>query len=155
MKEPSPSLTIMNMQTSATEGALFTVFISPSTELCPLLVSKPFRRMLLKSMRIILIALLAVASLAGCASKPAYEQTSMRLNDGTTRYFIKTDFKPCQSSRDWATRTLAKRANEICKSGYTLIDEQTPVFLEALGAGSARRTLLWEIKCKTPGQPKS
>lgn len=106
-------------------------------------------------MKIIVITLLAIASLAGCASKLPYEQTSTRLNDGTTRYFIKTDFKPCQSSRDWATRTLAKRANEICKSGYVLIDEQTPVLLGPLEASAAKRTLSWEIKCKTAEQPKS
>ncbi|WP_143007665.1 MULTISPECIES: hypothetical protein [Nitrosospira] len=106
-------------------------------------------------MKIIVIALLVIASLVGCASKPPYEQTSTRLNDGTTRYFLKTDFKPCQSSRDWATRTLAKRANQICKSGYTLINEQTPVLLGALGESAAKRTLSWEIKCKTPEQSKS
>ena len=106
-------------------------------------------------MKVIVIALLVVVSLVGCASKPPYEQTSTRLNDGTTRYFLKTDFKPCQSSRDWATRTLAKRANPICKSGYTLINEQTPVLLGALGESAAKRTLSWEIKCKTPEQSKS
>ncbi|KIO48303.1 hypothetical protein SQ11_12600 [Nitrosospira sp. NpAV] len=106
-------------------------------------------------MKAIVITLLAVASLVGCASKPPYEQTSTRLNDGTTRYFIKTDFKPCQSSRDWATRTLTKRANEICKSGYTLIDEQTPVLLGPLEASAAKRTLSWEIKCKPAEQPRS
>lgn len=106
-------------------------------------------------MKVIVIALLAIPLLAGCASKPPYEQTSTRLNDGTTRYFLKTDFKPCQSSRDWATRTLAKRANQICKSGYTLINEQTPVLLGPLGESATKRTLSWEIKCKTSEQSKS
>ena len=106
-------------------------------------------------MKVIVIALLVIPLLAGCASKPPYEQTSTRLNDGTTRYFLKTDFKPCQSSRDWATRTLAKRANQICKSGYTLINEQTPVLLGTLGESAAKRTLSWEIKCKTAEQSKS
>jgi hypothetical protein len=106
-------------------------------------------------MKVIVITLLAIASLAGCASKLPYEQTSTRLNDGTTRYFIKTNYKPCQSSRDWATRTLAKRANEICESGYILINEQTPILLGPLEASGAKRTLSWEIKCKTAEQPKS
>lgn len=105
-------------------------------------------------MKPIAIALLVVSLLAGCAGKPRYEQTSMKLNDGTTHYFIKTNYKPCQLSRDWATRTLTIRANEICKSGYILIDAQTPVILEPLGAGSVKRELLWEIKCNA-GQPKS
>lgn len=106
-------------------------------------------------MKFIVIALLAIPLLAGCAGKPAYEQTSMKLNDGTTHYFIKTKFKPCQSSRDWATRTLAQRANKICKTGYILIDEQTPVLLGPLEASAEKRTLSWEIKCKTAEQPKS
>jgi hypothetical protein len=95
----------------------------------------------------IAIALLVLSLLAGCAGKPRYEQTSMKLNDGTTHHFIKTYFKPCQLSKDWAIRTLTIRANEICKSGYTLVDTQTPVVLEPLGASSVKRELLWEIKC--------
>jgi uncharacterized lipoprotein len=98
-------------------------------------------------MKSFVIALLVVSLFAGCASKPRYEQTSMKLKDGTTHYFIKTNFKPCQLSRDWANRTLTIRANEICKSGYTLVDTQTPVILEQLGASPGRRELLWEIKC--------
>lgn len=100
-------------------------------------------------MKTIAIALLAISLLAGCASKPVLEPTSVKLNDGTTHYFIKTSFKPCQISRDWATRTLKIRADEICKSGYILIDEQTPVVLEPLGAATGgKRELTWEIKCR-------
>jgi uncharacterized lipoprotein len=118
-----------------------------------LAVSKARKSSFGENMKPFVIALLVVSLLAGCAAKPKYEQTSMKLNDGTTHYFIKTHFKPCQLSKDWATRTLTIRANEICKSGYTLVDAQTPVVLEPLGASSAKRELLWEIKCSS-GQPK-
>lgn len=99
-------------------------------------------------MKIAVIALLAIPLLAGCASSRVREEPSMKLIDGAQHYFIKTNVKPCQSSRDWATRTLAKRANEICKSGYTLIDQQTPVKLDPLGADAGNSELLWQIKCK-------
>lgn len=100
-------------------------------------------------MKIITSVLLVATLLAGCASKPVSKPTSIKFNDGT-HYFIKTNFKPCQLSRDWAVRTLTIRANEICKSGYVLIDEQTPVLLEPLGASAAKRELSWEIKCREP-----
>ena len=100
------------------------------------------------------IALLVISLLAGCASKPRYEQTSMKLRDGTTHYFLKPHFKPCQLSRDWANRTLTIRADEICKSGYTLVDTQTPVILEQLGEDPRKRELIWEIKCNAE-EPKS
>jgi hypothetical protein len=99
-------------------------------------------------MKTIAIALLAISLLAGCAGKPMREPISVKLNDGTTHYFIKTDFKPCQQSRDWASRTLKIRADEICKSGYMLVDEQTPVILEPLEGGGGKRELIWEIKCR-------
>jgi len=99
-------------------------------------------------MKTIAIALLAISLLAGCAGKPMREATSVKLNDGMTHYFIKTHFKPCQQSRDWAIRTLKIRANEICKSGYMLVDEQTPVILEPLEGRGGKRELTWEIKCR-------
>jgi hypothetical protein len=102
----------------------------------------------LKNMKNITLVLL-VATLLGCASKPVSKPTAIKFNDGT-HYVIKTNFKPCQLSRDWAVRTLTIRANEICKSGYVLIDEQTPVLLEPLGAGTEKRELSWEIKCREP-----
>lgn len=98
-------------------------------------------------MKAVVTVLLVVSFLAGCASAPEYEQTSKKLNDGT-HYFIKTNYKPCQISRDWAIRTLTNRANKICKSEYILINEQTPVILQPIEAESATRELLWEIKCK-------
>ena len=98
-------------------------------------------------MKPVAIVLVVVSLFAGCASSPEYEQTSKKLNDGM-HYFIKTNYKPCQLSRDWATRTLTKRANKICKSQYILINEQTPVILQSIEAESGTRELLWEIKCK-------
>ena len=98
-------------------------------------------------MKRVAIVFLVVSLFTGCASSPEYEQTSKKLNDGT-HYFIKTKFTPCQISRDWAIRTLTRRANKICKSKYILINEQTPVILQPMGAGSTTRELLWEIKCK-------
>jgi hypothetical protein len=100
------------------------------------------------NMKTIAIALLATSLLAGCAGKPVREPTSVKLNDGTIHYFIKTNFKPCPQSRDWAIRTLKIRADEICKSGYILVDEQTPVILEPMEGGGAKRDLTWEIKCR-------
>ena len=99
-------------------------------------------------MKTIAIALLAISLLAGCAGKPMREATSVKLNDGTTHYFIKTDFKPCPQSRYWAIGILKMLADEICKSGYILIDEQTPVILEPLEGGGEKRELIWEIKCR-------
>jgi hypothetical protein len=98
-------------------------------------------------MKAVVTVLLVVSLFAGCASAPEYEQTSKKLNDGT-HYFIKTNYKPCQISRDWAIRTLTNRANKICKSQYILINEQTPVILQPMDAESGTRELLWEIKCK-------
>ncbi len=98
-------------------------------------------------MKAVAIVLLMVSLFAGCASKPAYEQTSKQMNDGT-HYFIKTQYKPCQISQDWAIRTLTNRANKICKSQYILINEQTPVIFQQIEETSGTRELLWEIKCK-------
>ena len=98
-------------------------------------------------MKRVAIVLLVVSLFAGCASSPKYEQTSKKLNDGT-HYFIKTQFTPCQISRDWAIRTLTRRANKICKSQYILLNEQMPVILQPIEAQSGTRELLWEIKCK-------
>jgi hypothetical protein len=103
----------------------------------------------------IAIALLAIPILAGCASKPVYEEPPITLSDGTRQYSIKTTFKPCQTSRDWAVRTLAKRANKICKSGYTLIEEQALVSLAPPVTGAGERELFWQFKCKNPDQPRS
>jgi hypothetical protein len=106
-------------------------------------------------MKVIATALASVSILAGCAGKPVYEEPSIKLSDGTRQYSIKTSFKPCQSSRDWAVRTLAKRANKICKTGYTLIQEQALVNLASPGIGTGDRELSWQFKCKNPNQPPS
>lgn len=106
-------------------------------------------------MKTTVIALLAIPLFTACAGSPEYEQTSMKLNDGNTHYFIKTKLGPCPSSRDWAVRTLEKRANEICKSGYTLVNEQVPVLLDQLGPRPKDTKLLWQIRCKNDKQPKS
>ena len=98
-------------------------------------------------MKRVAVVLVVVSLFAGCASSPEYEQTSKKLNDGM-HYFIKTNYKPCQLSRDWATKVLTNRANKICKSQYILINEQTPVILQSIEAESGTRELLWEIKCK-------
>jgi hypothetical protein len=105
-------------------------------------------------MRTIAIALASMSILAGCAGKPVYEEPSIKLSDGTRQYSIKTSFKPCQSSRDWAARTLAKRANKICKTGYVLIQEQALVSLAPPGTGSGERELSWQFRCKTPDEPR-
>jgi len=101
------------------------------------------------------IAVLAIPFLTGCAGSHVYEQTSMKLDDGTRHYFIKTNFKFFQASRDLATRTLTTRANEICPKGYILVDEQTPVLLNAGGLDVGDKELTWQIKCKTAEQPAS
>jgi hypothetical protein len=105
-------------------------------------------------MRMIAIGLASMSILVGCASKPVYEEPSIKLSDGTRQYSIKTSFKPCQSSRDWAVRTLAKRANKICKTGYTLIQEQALVSLAPPGTGTGDRELSWQFKCKSPDEPR-
>lgn len=105
-------------------------------------------------MRMIAIALVSVSILAGCAGRPVYEEPPIKLSDGTRQYSIKTSFKPCQTSRDWAVRTLAKRANKICKTGYVLIQEQALVNLAPPGTGSGDRELSWQFRCKTPDEPR-
>ncbi|SEO88254.1 hypothetical protein [Nitrosovibrio sp. Nv6] len=106
-------------------------------------------------MKTVAIALLAIPLLTACAGSPDYEQISKTLNDGTTHYFIKTKLGPCPTSRDWAARTLAKRANEICKSGYVLIREQAPILLDHLGPRPKDTKLLWQIKCKEVARRES
>lgn len=106
-------------------------------------------------MKTIAAVSLVVSILAGCASKPVYEEPSIKLSDGTRQYSIKTSFKPCQSSRDWAARTLAKRANKICKTGYTIIQEQALASLASPGIAAGDRELSWQFKCKNPDQPAS
>ncbi len=102
-------------------------------------------------MKTIRIALFAIPLLAVCAGSRVHEEPPTKLIDGTPNYFIKTNVRPCQSSREWATRTLAKRANEICKSGYILIDQQAPIKLDPLGADAGNSELLWQVKCKNAG----
>jgi hypothetical protein len=106
-------------------------------------------------MKTIAAVSLVVSILAGCASKPVYEEPSIKLSDGTRQYSINTGFKPCQSSRDWAARTLAKRANKICKTGYTIIQEQALASLASPGIATGDRELSWQFKCKNPDQPAS
>ncbi|SFW17511.1 hypothetical protein [Nitrosovibrio sp. Nv17] len=103
---------------------------------------------------IAVVAGLALLLLAGCAGTPPYEHTSTRLADGTTRHVLRTSFRPCQSSRDWAVRTLTQGADELCPSGYTLVDEQTPVTLDPLGEGPPEKILSWEIRCRDAGRPR-
>jgi hypothetical protein len=103
-------------------------------------------------MKTTVIALLTIPLLAACAGSPEYEQTSQKSNDGAMHYFIKTKLGPCPTSRDWAVRTLAKRANEICKSGYVLVNEQAPILLNQLGPPPKDTKLLWQIKCKEAEQ---
>jgi hypothetical protein len=79
----------------------------------------------------------------------------MKLRDGTTHYFIKTRMGPCANSRDWATRTLTKGANEICKNGYLLIDQQTPIILDPMRALDKDGELLWQIRCNDTEKPQS
>jgi hypothetical protein len=50
---------------------------------------------------------------------------------------------------------LTKRANKICKSGYTLIEEQALVSLAPPVTGAGERELFWQFKCKNPDQPRS
>jgi hypothetical protein len=105
-----------------------------------------------------IIALLSIPLLASCASSPVAE-LPMKLIDGERHYFIKTSFGPCQHSRDWAVRTLTIRANEICKSEYVLVEQQTPITLSQLNQSAAGRAgdreLIWQIKCRNAQQPKS
>jgi hypothetical protein len=101
-------------------------------------------------MKFLVILSLAILSVSGCAGSRVQDPPSTTLPDGTRHYFIKTNFKPCQSSREWATTTLTRRANEICKSGYVLVNEQTPVNLLPRGTGPLEQELQWEIKCKNP-----
>jgi hypothetical protein len=105
-------------------------------------------------MKFFVIVSLVILSLSGCAGSRVQDQPSKTLADGTRHYFIKTNFKPCQSSRDWAITTLTRRANEICKTGYLLVNEQVPVNLQPPGTGPAAQELQWEIKCKNPPLPK-
>ena len=105
-------------------------------------------------MRSFVIISLVVLALTGCAGKQVQEVPSTTLPDGTKHYFIKTNFKPCQSSRDWATITLTRRANRICKAGFILVNEQTPVDLQLPGTPPAERELQWEVKCKNVPMPK-
>jgi hypothetical protein len=101
-------------------------------------------------MKFLVILSLVILSVSGCAGSRVQDSPSTTLPDGTRHYFIKTNFKPCQSSREWATTTLTRRANEICKSGYVLVNEQTPVNLLPRGTGPLEQELQWEIKCKNP-----
>lgn len=106
-------------------------------------------------MKVRIFALLVAPLMSACASTPEYTQSSMKLRDGTTHHFIKTRMGPCASSRDWATRTLTKGASEICKDGYVLIDQQTPIILDPMRAADKDGELLWQIRCNDTGQSKS
>ncbi|ABB75597.1 hypothetical protein [Nitrosospira multiformis] len=106
-------------------------------------------------MKIRVLTLLAVPLLHACAGTPEYTQSSMKLRDGTTHYFIKTRMGPCANSRDWATRTLTKGANEICKNGYVLIDQQTPIILDPMRALDKDGELLWQIRCNDTEKSQS
>ena len=99
-------------------------------------------------MRSFVIISLVFLALTGCAGTRVQDPPSTTLPDGTRHYFIKTNFKPCPSSRDWATTTLTRRANEICKAGFVLVNEQTPVVLQLPDTPPAERELQWEVKCK-------
>lgn len=101
-------------------------------------------------MKTIVLALLVLPLLVACAGTPDYKQTSRKMNDGATHYFISTRLGPCPTSRDWAIRTLTNRANKICKSGYILIDQQEPIILDQMRAVAKDGELLWQIKCSNP-----
>lgn len=101
-------------------------------------------------MKTIAIVSLTLPLLAACAGTPDYKQTSRKMNDGATHYFITTRLGPCPTSRDWAIRTLTNRANKVCKSGYVLVDQQEPIILDQLRAVAKDSELLWQIKCNNP-----
>lgn len=99
----------------------------------------------------LLTGLLPIALLTGCAGTPEAPLVT-KMIDGEKHYFIKTTFGPCQHSRDWATRTLTIRSNEICKSGYALVEQQIPITVDQLSPSPADRLkdreLIWQIKCR-------
>jgi hypothetical protein len=112
----------------------------------------------MKTIRLLLIALLPVGLLSGCAGSPETPPETKMIG-GEQHYFIKTTFGPCQHSRDWATRTLTIRSNEICKSGYVLVEQQTPITVDQLNPSPAARPkdreLIWQIKCRNVEPTKS
>ena len=101
-------------------------------------------------MKSVAITLIALPFFAACSSTPDYTQTSRVMDDGATHHFIKTRLGPCPTSRDWAVRTLTKRANEVCKSGYVLINQQEPIILDQMRASVRESELSWQIKCRNP-----
>src|SRR3982750_1121500 len=90
-------------------------------------------------MKFLVILSLVILSVSGCAGSRVQDPPSTILPDGTKHYFIKTNFKPCQSSRDWATITLTRPANRICKAGFVLVNEQTPFVLQLPGTPPMER----------------
>ena len=106
-------------------------------------------------MRKTIVSVLVVALLSSCGGF-FVEETPMIGADGSRMYLIK-NFVGADSSKEYSQIEMAKRASEICPTGYDLIDEEMihrNHFLTQTKAPLGRY-LHWQIRCKNPQSPPS
>lgn len=110
-----------------------------------------------KNMKPIVIALLVIPMIAGCAGDQAFiRQTPIITESGQKIYILASDHGPMKWSKEYTSENLDKRSNILCPSGYILMNEESK-FMGYIptAANMAPYIVTWQIKCKTDEQPKS
>lgn len=98
--------------------------------------------------RKIAISLFILPLITGCSIATIHSQSSVKMDDGTRHYLIKTVVQHL-ADKDTGQKTLAGRANKVCPEGYVLIDEAERPWLRVDFIDVGDKEITWQFKCKT------
>ena len=110
-----------------------------------------------ENMKSIAIAVVAIPLLAGCAGDQAFiRQTPIITESGQKFYILASDHAPNKWNREYALKNLDQKSNELCPTGFTLMNEETKFMgYVPTSASISAYTVTRQIKCKVDEQPKS
>ncbi len=99
-------------------------------------------------MKSLMIGLLVVTMLAGCAGGAVIQETPMIAADGSKMYLLKRQTFSSDGSGADAVEYMAARANEMCRSGYTLLNQEMIQLKTGFGTNlPGGYELNWQIQC--------
>ena len=90
-------------------------------------------------------ALLVIPFLAGCGLMPT-DTVPATTEGGSRTYSIISLYDGETGSKDRASAAMDIDAINLCRSGYTLISEESRPIMNGIGEVTSSR-LIWEIKC--------
>ena len=98
-------------------------------------------------------ALLVIALLAGCSLIPTGTAPATT-EDGSPIYSITSLYDGETGSKDRVSAAMDIDAANLCRSGYTLISEESRPIMNGIGEVISSR-LIWEIRCDTKPEAAS